>query len=192
VSIGSASPDSHNIQTTVTNTGLRAISFGVQANPSYIATSGDCLSLVGISVGVNAEAATRVTLTPGSSATGLLMIRSMPMSTSPFVGIGLSANGIIIEIRTSNTAPIQSNVIPFTSGSAYLKLSKDEANITAMYSSDGNNWSSYSFHLPFSARKYLVGITELSDGNSTSQELAFEGLTFNTITPSVVPTTAIQ
>jgi len=172
-----------------TNTGMRAIAMGHQGAPRYsIDDGGDTLNLLGADFGNNTVAVAKVDLSAGSTATGLLMMRSSPSAGSAFVSIGLTSNAINIQSRTANGGAVQTFSIPFGNSSAVLKLVKNGSTIDAMYSGDGIDWASRPVPARFPARVYLVGVGIESDGTSNESEVSFEGLTLSPVTTSLVST----
>jgi hypothetical protein len=156
--------------------------------PYTLGNGGDVLNLLGQQVAVNSEVVTRLTLTSGATATGLLMMRASPTASSPFVSIGLAAGSIVVNYRKLNAGALQSTLIPYTSSSAVLKLMKSGSAFTAMYSSDGISWTPTQISVAFPTRGYIAGIGEMSDGRQTGPEVMFEGFTLEPLTNAAVNT----
>jgi hypothetical protein len=188
--IGSVPPNSNDLlQAMTASTGARAIAFGHEGSTPYaLESGGDLLNLLGEQVAINSEVVTRVTLTSGATATGLLMMRGLPTPTSPFVSIGLEAGSIVLNQRKVNAGSIQTTSIPYAGNSAVLKLTKSGSAVTALYSPDGISWTPTQINVGFPSRTYIAGVGEVSDGRQTGPEVLFEGLTFAPLTNSPVNT----
>jgi hypothetical protein len=177
------------LQAMATSSGARTVAMGHEGSTQYTLGNGsDVLNLLGQQVAVNSEVVTRLTLTSGATATGLLMMRASSTANSPFVAIGLEAGSIVVNYRKLSAGAIQSTSIPYASNSAVLKLTKSGSAFTAMYSSDGISWTPTQISVAFPTRSYIAGIGEMSDGRQTGAEVMFEGVTFAPLTNAAVNT----
>jgi len=188
--IGSVPPNSNDLlQAIATSSGARAVAMGHEGTTSYtLENGGDILNLFGQQVTVNSEVVTRVTMSTGTTATGLLMMRASPTASSPFVSIGLSGGSIVVTYRKLNAGALQTTSIPYPSNSVLLKLTKSGSAFTATYSSDGMSWTPTQISVAFPTRSYIAGVGEMSSGTQTGPEVIFEGLTFIPVTSPAVNT----
>jgi hypothetical protein len=184
--VGSTASSAVVLQGTASYYGGPALEFGHQGGPTYsVANSGDTLNLFGMEIVGNLDLLAHVILKPNTAASGTLMMRESTDSTSPFVGLGISSDGIFIQTRGENESSLQTTTIPFSSTKAWLRLRYySGASVSAMFSVDGRSWTEITVTVTFKNNSYMAGVADLSSGIGSGTLVTYDGLAYSSITTS--------